>query len=274
MRGRCERHQLALGPSGCLLCRRETATLPNLAAPVNSAADLPGADQGGVPVTAGSASEESAAPRRVSVQVPGFVLLLPLVAAAFYFFAFFAGDESTGAGEPGAALVHRRGASAPPPSSGQTPPAASAESMRSSFQTVVIEEPGPSAAQLDSAPPGRAASAAARSDAASARLIASARKEAEARELAEMRKRVDVVVYSTAWCPACRSLRDYLARRGIRATEHDIERNRAAQARQRELNPRGGVPTVEIDGQVLVGFSPKSIEAALDRAARARQQRL
>lgn len=279
MRGRCELHQLALGPGGCVLCRREgppLAAVPSLAAQVSSTAVLQGAEEGGAPVTADAASAAFATARQVNVQVPGIALLLPLVAAAFYFFAFFAGDESSGPVRPESELS-QRGASPPAPVDGHAVLAVADERARPSFRTLVIEEPSPpSQRPLDVPRPQPTAPAAttARTNAGSARAIESTRADAEARELAELRERVDVTVYSTAWCPACRSLRDYLARRGIRATEYDIERNRSARARQRELNPRGGVPTVEIDGQVLVGFSPRSIEAALDRAARARQQRL
>lgn len=253
------------------------APAPSAGAPVSAGADSPGADDGGVPVTAGTANTASAAPRRIDVQVPGFALVLPLVAGAFYFFAFFAGKEPTGRVSPGAEHATNRGAPAQAIEDGDAP-LADAESPRGrGFPTLVIEEPSPAHRRpLDGASPTRTASpaAAARTNAANARQLERARKEAEAHDLARMRERVDVVVYSTAWCPACRSLRDYLVRRGIRATEYDIEHNRSARARQRELNPRGGVPTVEIDGQVLVGFSAKGIEAALDRAARARLQRL
>jgi glutaredoxin len=114
----------------------------------------------------------------------------------------------------------------------------------------------------------------ARAQASSRQALARAQRGAEARELADMRERVSVTVYYTSWCPACRSLRGYLAERGIRSTEYDVEHDRNAKLRQRQLNPRGSVPTVDIEGQVLVGFSPESIEAALNRAARARLQRL
>lgn len=246
--------------------------LPIVKTPVSLAADQPGMDESGVPVTTGRSEAESA-PRRVSVQVPGSVLLLPLMAGAFYFFAFFAGNEPAGSSgpsvEPAGALARSQEPMKEPSlrADGTTP-------ASRDFSTLLIEEPPPTELRSPAgASPERPAPGAS-SAAASARQLDRARKEAEARDLAEMRERVEVVVYSTTWCPACRSLRDYLVKRGIRATEYDIERNRSAQARQRELNPRGGVPTVEIDGQVLVGFSARGIEAALDRAARARLQRL
>lgn len=94
-----------------------------------------------------------------------------------------------------------------------------------------------------------------------------------ARQLAEARQLVDVTVYYTSWCPACRATRGYLSERGIRFVEHDVENDARAQARHRLLNPRGNIPTIEIEGQVLVGFSPAKIERAIDHAARRRLAR-
>jgi glutaredoxin len=94
-----------------------------------------------------------------------------------------------------------------------------------------------------------------------------------ARQLAEARELVDVTVYYTSWCPACRAARGYLSERGIRFVEHDVENDPRAKARQRLLNPRGNIPTIDIEGQVLVGFNPSKIERAIEYAARQRLAR-
>jgi hypothetical protein len=41
-------------------------------------------------------------------------------------------------------------------------------------------------------------------------------------------------------------------------------------AELRRLNPRKSIPTFQIDGTVLVGFSAGSVESAIRRAAEAR----
>ncbi len=99
------------------------------------------------------------------------------------------------------------------------------------------------------------------------------REEEQARQFAAERERVVVTVYYTEWCPSCRTARAYLQQRGIRFEEHDIERDSRARSRQRLLNPKGSIPTLLIEDQVLVGFSASRIEKALDRAARARLER-
>ena len=92
-------------------------------------------------------------------------------------------------------------------------------------------------------------------------------------ELAGAREQVEVVVYYAPWCGYCTKARAYLAQRGIRSVEHDVDSDPTASGRHRRLNPRGSVPTIEIDGQVLVGFDARGIERAIDRAARARLAR-
>jgi glutaredoxin len=91
--------------------------------------------------------------------------------------------------------------------------------------------------------------------------------------LARVRDQVEVVVYYAPWCGYCTKARAYLAQRGIRNVEHDVDADTSASARHRRLNPRGSVPTIEIDGQVLVGFDAGGIERAIERAARARLSR-
>jgi glutaredoxin len=210
----------------------------------------------------------SLAARQISIRVPTTVLLLPFVAAGFYYLT----TAETVSPAPRAPLSSSASSARAP----STAPAA-AHPVRPGLPPLVIEEPPKPerrALNADATQPPAPAPRAARGDAARTSAAARARRELEAQELANLRERVDVVVYYTSWCPACRKLRAYLAERGIRSTEYDIENDSAAQARQRVLNPGGSIPTVDIEGQVLVGFNPKRIEAAIDRAARARLQRL
>ncbi|MCA9537085.1 MAG: glutaredoxin family protein, partial [Myxococcales bacterium] len=92
----------------------------------------------------------------------------------------------------------------------------------------------------------------------------------EARQAAELqsaRARVPVVMYSTTWCGVCASARTYLDARRVRFTEYDVESNEAARAEHARLNPQRSVPTFDIGGEVLTGFSETAFEAALDAAA-------
>ncbi|WP_236519513.1 glutaredoxin family protein [Sandaracinus amylolyticus] len=87
--------------------------------------------------------------------------------------------------------------------------------------------------------------------------------------LAAARRRVSIVMYSTSWCGACRRARAFLDQlEGVSYVEHDIEADERARARMRALNPRGSIPTIDVEGRVFVGLSPSALEAAIDDAAR------
>jgi glutaredoxin len=60
----------------------------------------------------------------------------------------------------------------------------------------------------------------------------------------------------------------YMQQRGLRFTEHDVDEDREAAARRDLLNPRGGVPTIQIDDKVMVGFDPERFQQMVDNAAR------
>jgi glutaredoxin 3 len=96
--------------------------------------------------------------------------------------------------------------------------------------------------------------------------------ESEWRERSERQARqgIVVVMYSTSWCPSCVAARSYMDSKGIAYVDHDIDQSESARMTMRRLNPRGSVPTIDIDGTVLVGFGAGSLEGALDRAARKR----
>jgi glutaredoxin len=84
------------------------------------------------------------------------------------------------------------------------------------------------------------------------------------------RRNVDITMYSTSWCGVCARARRYMSAQNIPFTELDVEHDASAHARAAILNPRGSVPTIAIDNEVLVGFSAGSLEDGIDRAARKR----
>ncbi len=77
-----------------------------------------------------------------------------------------------------------------------------------------------------------------------------------------------VVLYSTSWCGACRSARDYLTKKGIPFIEKDIEKDPAAAA---ELLSKAkaagistsGVPVLDVKGTLMQGFSPQQLNKLL-----------
>lgn len=54
---------------------------------------------------------------------------------------------------------------------------------------------------------------------------------------------------------------------GVSYEEHDVEASSDSARRMRAINPRGGVPTFDVEGQVEVGFSAGDLTAAIQHAA-------
>ena len=76
------------------------------------------------------------------------------------------------------------------------------------------------------------------------------------------RNTAKVELYSTSWCTYCQKARDFFRSRGILFTEYDIEKDRSAALRKRQLDRRQGVPLAIINGRRIHGYS----EAAYTRA--------
>jgi glutaredoxin len=82
---------------------------------------------------------------------------------------------------------------------------------------------------------------------------------------------VAVAMYMTSWCPVCRRARAWLERQGVPFVEHDVETDARAARLMRSLNPRGAVPMFDVDGRILIGFSPPMLRQALELAEQERR---
>ena len=72
-----------------------------------------------------------------------------------------------------------------------------------------------------------------------------------------------VELYTTSWCYYCQKAREFFRSRGIPFTEYDIEKDKNAAARKKQLDKRNGVPFAVINGRGIHGFSAALYERAL-----------
>lgn len=79
----------------------------------------------------------------------------------------------------------------------------------------------------------------------------------------ETKKNNEVILYMTSWCPYCKRAADFFRSRNIPFTEYDIEKDRAAAARKKQLDSKGGVPFAIVNGRQIHGYSPGAYEKAL-----------
>jgi glutaredoxin 3 len=80
-----------------------------------------------------------------------------------------------------------------------------------------------------------------------------------------MTKNHDITIYSTSWCGYCKMAMKYLSDKGIAYTDKNVETDMEAQA---ELLKKldgdfRGVPVIDIDGTLILGFDRPRIDAAL-----------
>jgi glutaredoxin 3 len=83
---------------------------------------------------------------------------------------------------------------------------------------------------------------------------------------------VHVIVYTTSWCSVCKRAKAWMTDRGIAYEERDIETSSENSREMRALNPRGSIPTFDVDGAVMVGFSEGYFMSTMRRAAQRRAE--
>jgi len=72
-----------------------------------------------------------------------------------------------------------------------------------------------------------------------------------------------VRVFSTSICPYCVALKEFLKERHIEFEEVDVTQDEIAQKEMIEKSGQMGVPVVEIDGKIIVGFDREKITKLL-----------
>lgn len=73
-----------------------------------------------------------------------------------------------------------------------------------------------------------------------------------------------ITVYSTPTCPYCTRLKDYLKQKGLSYNIVDVSVNKADLDKMVEISGQMGVPVVDIDGEIIVGFEKDKIEKLLN----------
>ena len=74
-----------------------------------------------------------------------------------------------------------------------------------------------------------------------------------------------IIVYSTPTCPYCSLVKDYLRGKGIEFEEKDVSKDREAAREMIEKSGQMGVPQIEINGKIIVGFNRDAIDEELSK---------
>ena len=74
-----------------------------------------------------------------------------------------------------------------------------------------------------------------------------------------------VKIYTTSTCPWCKKAKEWMKENKVKFTEKDVTQDEAARNEMIEKSGQMGVPVLDINGQILVGFDPKEMEKALKK---------
>jgi glutaredoxin-like YruB-family protein len=72
-----------------------------------------------------------------------------------------------------------------------------------------------------------------------------------------------VIVYSAVWCAFCHAAMEYLDKLGVKYVKKDVEQDPDAGVEAVSKSGQRGIPVIDIDGDIIVGFDRPKIDAAL-----------
>ena len=72
-----------------------------------------------------------------------------------------------------------------------------------------------------------------------------------------------VTVYSASWCAFCHAAMQYLDKLGVKYEVKDVETDRKFAEESVEKSGQMGIPVIEIDNDIIVGFDRPRIDASL-----------
>ena len=75
-----------------------------------------------------------------------------------------------------------------------------------------------------------------------------------------------VTVYSTKTCPYCKMAKQFLDANGVKYGEIDVGTDEKAAKDMVERSGQMGVPVIDIDGKLIVGFDKQAMKEALQIA--------
>jgi glutaredoxin-like YruB-family protein len=73
----------------------------------------------------------------------------------------------------------------------------------------------------------------------------------------------EIKVYSTPTCPWCKKVKEYLNSKNAEFTDIDVSKNHDAVHEMVEKSGQMGVPQIEINGKMIVGFDQAALDEAL-----------
>lgn len=74
---------------------------------------------------------------------------------------------------------------------------------------------------------------------------------------------MSIKIYSTPTCPYCVRVKEYLNGKGVAFEDYDVSRDRAKADEMIMKSGQRGVPVLDIDGVIVIGFDRPRIDSIL-----------
>lgn len=78
-----------------------------------------------------------------------------------------------------------------------------------------------------------------------------------------MSEKHEVTIYTTSTCVYCKMAKEYFKENNVQYKEIDVGSDQKAAQEMVEKSGQLGVPVIDIDGHVIVGFDQPKVKAAL-----------
>ena len=78
-----------------------------------------------------------------------------------------------------------------------------------------------------------------------------------------MEEKKKIKVYSTPFCPYCSMVKDFLKKKGVEFEDIDVSIDQETARKMIEKSGSMGVPQIEINDKIIVGFDQNAIEREL-----------
>lgn len=74
---------------------------------------------------------------------------------------------------------------------------------------------------------------------------------------------MSVKVYSTPSCPWCTVAKNYLSSKHVQFEDLDVSKNREAAVEMVQKSGQRGVPVIDFDGKIIVGFDQATLDSLI-----------
>lgn len=72
-----------------------------------------------------------------------------------------------------------------------------------------------------------------------------------------------ITIYSADWCAFCHAAKQYFDKLGVKYEERNVEHEPKYGQEAIQKSGQMGIPVIDIDGEIIVGFDRPRIDAAI-----------